>query len=172
MKGKDEFKALLLAEHKEKFPNWPDRPARYLGKWSDKKANGLTRMIIKWLQLNGWQAERISVTGRMVDDRKIVTNVIGQSQWVGSSYYLPTNMQKGSADISATIAGQSVKIEIKIGKDKQSHEQMAYQMEIERAGGTYIIAKDFETFVAWYKDFLNKTVHIEADSESKQLKIN
>lgn len=162
MKAKDEFKQLLLAEHKAKYPDWPDSPSRYLGRWSDKKANGLTRMIIKYLQLNGWQAERISVTGRMVDNRKVVTNVIGQSQQIGSAYYLPSTMQKGSADISATVAGQSVKIEVKVGKDRQSHEQIAYQMEVERAGGTYIIAKDFETFVTWYRDFIRSSVRKQA----------
>ena len=153
MNAKQQFKEMLIAEHREKYPDWPERPARYLGSWSDKKANGLTKMIIKYLQLKGCQAERISVTGRLVDNRKVVENVLGQSQQIGSAYYIPSSMQKGSADISATIAGQSVKIEVKIGKDKLSHEQMVYQMAVERAGGTYIIAKSFETFIAWYKDF-------------------
>lgn len=155
MTGKQQFKELLQKEHEQKYP---DMPYRYLGRWSDKTANGLTRMIIKFLKLEGWQAERISVTGRKVDNRKVVTNVIGQKQVIGSAYYIPSSMTKGSADISATIAGQSVKIEVKIGRDKQSHEQIMYQMEIERAGGTYIIAKDFETFVSWYRDFVRNFV--------------
>jgi hypothetical protein len=33
----------------------------------------------------------------------------------------------GSADISATIKGRSVKIEVKIGKDRQSEAQKKYQ---------------------------------------------
>jgi len=146
----------LLQEHEQKFPDWPDRPARYLGRWSDKKANGLTRMIIKYLQLQGWQAERISVTGRMVDNTEIVTDVTGRQKRIGSSYYIPTNMQKGSADISATIAGLSVKIEVKIGRDVQSHDQIAYQMEVQKSGGEYFIAKSFEQFHAWYADFMQK----------------
>jgi len=150
MTGKQKFKELLLAEHKQKYPDWPERPARYLGKWSDKKANGLTRMIIKFLQLSGWQAERISVTGRMVDNRKVVENVIGQRQQIGSSYYIPGTMTKGSADISATINGQSVKIEVKIGRDRQSEYQKAYQAEIEKAGGIYVIARTFQGFFDWY----------------------
>jgi len=150
MKAKDKFKALLLAEHEAKYPDWPDRPARYLGKWSDRTANGLTRMIIKFLQLEGWQAERISVTGRLVDNRKVVENVIGQKQVIGSYHYIPSSMQKGSADISATIAGQSVKIEVKIGKDRQSKDQKAYQAEIEKAGGIYVIARSFQGFYDWY----------------------
>lgn len=162
MKGKDEFKALLLAEHEAKYPDWPERPARYLGTWSDRTANGLTRMIIRYLQLQGWQAERVSVQGRLVDNRKEVTNVLGHRKVIGSAYYLPTNMRKGSADISATILGQSVKIEVKIGKDKQSHEQIMYQQEVQRAGGTYLIARDFETFVTWYREFVRSSVRKQA----------
>ncbi|KAF2380358.1 hypothetical protein BSN82_16780, partial [Acinetobacter baylyi] len=47
----------------------------------------------------------------------------------------------GSADISATIKGRSVKIEVKYGKDRQSQAQKDYQKAIEKAGGTYIIVK-------------------------------
>jgi hypothetical protein len=60
----------------------------------------------------------------------------------------------GSADISATIKGRSVKIEVKIGKDRQSEAQKRYQENIEKAGGTYIIAKDFDSFVEWYNQFI------------------
>lgn len=61
----------------------------------------------------------------------------------------------GSADISATIKGRSVKIEVKIGKDRQSDAQKKYQEMIERAGGVYIIAKNFDEFVEWYNNFVS-----------------
>jgi hypothetical protein len=61
----------------------------------------------------------------------------------------------GSADISATIKGRSVKIEVKIGKDRQSEAQKKYQEMIERAGGVYIIAKNFDEFVEWYNNFVS-----------------
>jgi hypothetical protein len=60
----------------------------------------------------------------------------------------------GSADISATIKGRSVKIEVKIGKDRQSEAQKRYQDAIESAGGVYIIARDFDSFVEWYDQFI------------------
>jgi hypothetical protein len=56
----------------------------------------------------------------------------------------------GTADISATIKGRSVKIEIKIGSDRQSEAQRNYQHIIEKAGGIYFIAKDFAQFYSWY----------------------
>jgi hypothetical protein len=60
----------------------------------------------------------------------------------------------GSADISATIKGRSVKIEVKIGKDRQSEAQKRYQENIEKAGGTYYIARNFDDFVEWYENFI------------------
>lgn len=88
--------------------------------------------------MNGYQAERIESTGRMLGKK-----------WVKST---STN---GTADISATIAGKSVKIEIKIGKDRQSEAQKKYQADVERAGGIYIIVKNFTEFAEWYGKEVN-----------------
>ncbi len=59
---------------------------------------------------------------------------------------------KGTADISATINGRSVKIEIKM-KDKQSEVQREYQRRIEAAGGVYLIVRSFAEFMTWYNTF-------------------
>jgi hypothetical protein len=48
-----------------------------------------------------------------------------------------------------------VKIEVKIGKDRQSEAQKKYQEDIERAGGVYLIARDFDSFVEWFDSFTN-----------------
>ena len=61
-------------------------------------------------------------------------------------------MTKGTADISATIKSLSVKIEVKIGNDRQSEEQKQYEQSIKNAGGYYFIAKDFESFYNWYDE--------------------
>jgi hypothetical protein len=65
-------------------------------------------------------------------------------------------MQRGTADISATIHGKSVKIEIKVGKDRQSEAQKRYQEQVERAGGVYIVIRDFDQFEAWYNAISNR----------------
>lgn len=98
-------------------------------------ANALTNSIIKFLLLKKHHAERISVVARQVNGN-----------------HVPSTMQKGTADISATIYGLSVKIEVKIGADKQSERQKKYQKDIENAGGIYYLAKDFDTFLKWYKE--------------------
>jgi len=119
-------------------------------KFKDKTANDLTKSIIKYIELMGYQAERISNTGRYIDKRKQVKNILGQTINIGSGQYIPGTGTNGTADISATIKGKSVKIEVKIGKDRQSEAQKDYQESIERSGGIYFIAKDFETFYNFF----------------------
>ena len=118
-------------------------------KFTDNTANSLTKAIVKWINLNGYQAERISTSGRWVDNSKVVTDVLGNQKKIGSGKYIKGSGTKGSADISATIKGRSIKIEVKM-KDKQSEAQIEYQKAIERAGGIYFIAKDFTSFYEFY----------------------
>lgn len=119
--------------------------------YTDKTANGLTKCIVHWINLNGYQAERISTTGRYIDNSKVVTDVLGNRKKIGSGKYIKGSGTNGSADISATIKGRSIKIEVKIGKDRQSEAQIEYQKMIENAGGVYFIAKDFDGFIEFYK---------------------
>lgn len=144
---------LALAENRKKYPTFPDH-LRPKPKYTDKTANGLTKCIIHWILFNGFQAERISSMGRMIDNRTSYQNVIGQNVTIGSTQYIPGSGTKGTADISATIKGRSVKVEVKIGKDRQSDNQKKYQADVERAGGVYIIARDFDSFLQWYKEFV------------------
>lgn len=119
-------------------------------KFTDNSANALTKSIIAWIELNGYQAERINNTGRYVDNKKTVKNIMGQSITIGSGQYIPGTGTKGTADISATIKGKSIKIEVKFGKDRQSEAQKEYQATIERSGGVYFIAKTFDDFYNFY----------------------
>src|SRR5574343_711905 len=124
---------------KAKYPNLPEHAiptAKY-----QHNANGLTRAIIDFLKLSGHQAERISTTGRYLEEKNSQGHKTGRGQWI------PGTSTKGSADISATIKGRSVKIEVKVGRDKQSEHQIKYQQDVEKAGGQYWIARDFDGFL-------------------------
>jgi hypothetical protein len=68
---------------------------------------------------------------------------------IGSGKWIPGSMTRGSADISATIKGRSVKIEVKM-KDKQSPDQKRYQQQVEAAGGIYIIVHSMDEFIELY----------------------
>jgi hypothetical protein len=147
---KKEYKELLhelkIKRYAETHPNYPPN---YIPKtmYKDSTANGLTKAICDYINLHGYQAERINTMGVAREKKTTAGKVIGVTWTKGTS-------TAGSADISATIKGRSVKIEVKIGKDRQSEAQKRYQEMIERAGGTYIIAKDFDSFVEWYNQFI------------------
>jgi hypothetical protein len=154
MKPLDRLKHLKQESMLEAYPNVP-KYALSAPKYEDKTANGLTKCIIEFLQLSNHQAERINTMGRPIDNRKQVTDVIGRTKTIGSMTWGKSTATKGSADISATIQGRSVKIEVKIGADRQSQDQKIYQENIEKSGGQYWIAKNFDDFIKKYDDFLD-----------------
>ncbi len=141
--------ALAFRKLKDKHPTVPGFALPKV-KYSDTSANGLTKCIIDFINLTGNQAERISNTGRQLDNRKTVKDILGNALTIGSIKFIPGTGTNGTADISATIQGKSVKVEVKIGADKQSDKQKEYQKAIEKAGGIYFVAKDFETFYNFY----------------------
>ena len=147
------LRQLAIESGRAKHPGYPEHLTFPIKAYSEKSANGLTRCIIDFLKLSGWQAERVNTTGRPIDRRQVVTNVIGQQRLIGSIEWIPGTGTKGSADISSTIQGRSVKIEVKCkatGDNYQSAGQKLYQQHIEAAGGLYYIARDFQSFYEWY----------------------
>lgn len=144
-----------------KYPNYP---MDYIAtpKYIDTTANGLTRCIVDFLNLSGHQAERITNMGRMLDNTKVVKDVMGISRTIGSKQYIKGTGTNGTADISSTIRitiagktfGMSVKWEIKM-KDKQSEAQRQYQVTIEESGGVYHIVTSFDDFYNKYLLIIN-----------------
>lgn len=152
-KKPDSIKELeLLARNasRQKHPTLPEG-ARYIRPYNDRTANGLTRAIIDYLRFKGWQAERINCTGRYVDQSRVVRDVLNRQMRIGSGKWIPGSMQRGTADISATIRGRAVKIEVKM-KDRQSDAQKQYQEAVERAGGMYWLCHSFDEFISFYND--------------------
>ncbi len=103
----------------------------------DDSANSLTSCIVKYITLCGGFASRINSTG-------IYRPQLGK--------YTPGTQKRGIADIMATFRGLSLHIEVKIGKDQQSEAQKRVEAEVNRSGGRYFIARDFESFYKWFKE--------------------
>jgi hypothetical protein len=149
---KKEYKTMM---HELKLQRYalthPNYPQDYIPKtmYKDQTANGLTRAICDFINYQGYQAERINTMGTAREKKTTDGRVIGVTWTKGTS-------TAGSADISATIKGRSVKIEVKIGKDRQSDAQKRYQENIERAGGTYYIATNFDDFVEFFNTFVKQ----------------
>lgn len=145
-------KMLELMSFTEKRKRYPNIPIDYMAPvtFRDDTANGLTKCITSFIQLMGGQAERISTTGRAIDRQSTFTDVTGRTRLIGRIEWIPGTSTNGSADISATVAGRSVKIEVKVKRDIQSQAQKDYQQAIEQAGGIYYIAHDFTSFLTWF----------------------
>jgi len=141
--------ALLDAESTRRYPNVPV-PYIPKSKMKDTSANSLTQCILKWLRVNGHQAERINTQGRRMDQTRVVTDCLGYKRQIGSVKWCPGTGTRGSADISAVMNGRAVKIEVKWGKDKISADQIKYAESVTKAGGVYVVARTFQGFWEWY----------------------
>jgi len=146
------LKALELEILKDKSTMNPRYLEDLLTDWNDNSANALTKCIIHFLTYSGFQAERINTMGVYREGKKIQ---VGENTRQLKGKYTPSTGTKGSADISATIRGRSVKIEVKYGKDRQSEVQKRYQESVEAAGGTYFIARNFDEFIIFYNNFIS-----------------
>jgi hypothetical protein len=117
-------------------PNIPEN-IKVKDKLRDDTANGLTKCITTFLKIQGAFASRINTTGIYRAD-------LGK--------YVRNTQRSGIADIIATYKGLSFQIEVKIGKDKMSQEQLKIKNEFEQSGGYYYIAKDFTSFKNWWQN--------------------
>ena len=145
---------LLYEQHKAKYPNFP-YPIK--PKYSDLTSNGLTKCVIDFIRFNGFHAERINSTGSVRDNTKTITDVLNRKRTIGSVTWVKSTSQNGTSDISATINGMSVKIEIKCaasGDKYQSKAQKIYQKQIEASGGIYLIIRNFSQFFDWFNEFV------------------
>ena len=102
------------------------------------KSNGLTQFIINYIMWSGYRATRINTMGRQINGK-----------------FIPSATRKGSADISATVKGLSVMIEIKVGKDKPRPEQLAEQQRERQAGGIYEFVSTPEGFFILFDSIVN-----------------
>lgn len=162
MNGIKKLRSLHYQHWQRRYPNtdpkYYPRP-----NYSDGTANGLTRCILDYLNLSGHQAERISSEGRVIDTRQTVTDCVGRQKTIGGIRRAYSTTTNGTADVAAVVGGRAVKIEIKVGKDRQSEAQRRYQQAVERAGGLYYIARDFASFYEWFQATfqLEEAVHNE-----------
>jgi hypothetical protein len=102
------------------------------------KSNGLTTFIINFLNWSGYRATRINTMGRQINGK-----------------FIPSATRKGTADISATIKGRSVMIEIKVGADRPRPEQLTEQQRERQAGGIYEFISTPEQFFTLFDSIVS-----------------
>lgn len=118
----------------------PEAKKKY---YSDRTAPELEKCIINYTILKGHFAEKVQSMGRTI--------------FKGEPIYVRNSNTTGQADLSLIINGKAVKVEVKCkwtGDRYQNEAQKRYQKNVERAGGIYIIIRDFAQFKSWIDNFL------------------
>ena len=147
------------AARKLHYPNLPEYAFPKV-KYQTSTSNGITKYIVDFIRLQGWQAERINSTGSVrMETVNHASGITGKKV----SFNRSTG-QKGTADISATINGKSVKIEVKnkATKDRMSADQRRYRDMIQATGGVYYIARTIPDFLSWYDENFKQNPNHEA----------
>lgn len=138
---------LAHEDHRRRYPSVPDH-CRPRQKFSDSTAAGLTKAILRYLELRVHKAWRQSSEGRYRPGMQ-VTDVIGRVRQMKGTW-LP-GMHTGHGDISAIIHGRFISWELKVGKgDRQRRLQREFQNEVEQSGGKYFIVRSFAEFLTQY----------------------
>lgn len=132
--------SMAKADFRRKCPNVPEHAAPVF-RYRDTTANGLTRMIIDYIKLSGGMAERVNSMGIYDPEKR---------------QFRPSGSKKGTADISAIFNGRSLRIEVKMSRDKLSEHQKKYACETEAAGGFYFEARNFDDFFFWINSNFNR----------------
>jgi Holliday junction resolvase len=95
--------------------------------------NSLTAQITHYVESRGGYAMRINVGGLYRED-------------IGG--YIKSGATVGVPDLIAVFDGLYIGIEVKTGRDQQSEAQKKVQEQTRKAGGVYLIARDFDSFKA------------------------
>jgi hypothetical protein len=128
-----------IKKHSPGFFNQSGGYAYKINPYEDESANGLLKCIHDFIFYQGGYVNRISTVGMM---RKIR----GEMKWCKG------NSNKGAPDLRFIFQGKSGDIEIKTGRDKMSEAQEKEMQRITRAGGLAFVAKDFASFLGWWKE--------------------
>lgn len=118
-------------------------------KYNCDKANDLTNAIIDWFTYSDHYARRLSSEGRYRPGTRYQKP---NGVHVGPGQWLP-GLNKGMADVMATMNGNTLWIEVKVGNDRLSAGQKKFAEEIIKSGGIYQVIRDFETFLVFVKQY-------------------
>lgn len=130
----DDLNQRLYEANKTKYPNVPVT-GLVKPRHSDKTANGLTKAIIAFFEVQGHYANRIQTQGQF-----------RAGKWTRGT------TKRGTPDVSAIVNGRALAIEVKHGKDRLSDAQKQQAEKIQSAGGVWYCARTFEGFTQWFNE--------------------
>lgn len=135
----NELQRAKNAHAESKYPEFFKANGEIRGKWNDETANGLTKAIVEYLDYLGGNFTRVNVMGtpRKGKDGKLI--------------FTKSTTKAGTADIVGVFKGRYTAIEVKIGADRQSKDQIEQMNQTRAAGGLYIIARNMTEFLIDFK---------------------
>ena len=120
-----------------------------------KSAAQMEAKIVAFLKLKGHQAETIKTSGNFKEGKKNTVDILGRNRVIGKGKYIPGTGTKGSADVSSTIFGLTVKWEVKFSKsDRQSEAQKVYEANVIQAKGFYFVVRTLDEFYLKYYELI------------------
>lgn len=135
-----ELNLFKKAQNQKLYPNLP-ASAVVQGRFKDSSANELTKAIIyHFEEVLGGLALRINNTG-IYDPR--------------TKRFRASHTRKGIPDIICVLDSSFIGVEVKYGKDRLSQHQKQMKLDIEAAGGFYMVAKTFEQYVDTLNTYLD-----------------
>lgn len=149
--GDSTWKARYQQAHKENFKQqFPHahRDGHYIEPIYPKvrESNGMQTAIVNYLNWMGHRAKRINNMGRLVDG----VDVTESGAKITAKKWIPSAAGRGQSDVSSTLWGKSVQLEIKAGNDKPSADQLKEQAKERKAGGIYEFIFSIEAFFELY----------------------
>ena len=109
------------------------------------KAGDVENAIVKYFVVHSGWARKIHVT-----PIPIRAKVNGRSTIVGQR---KNPKMRGMADVMAMIGGIGYRIEVKVGRDKESLEQEQDRLAWEQAGGRSMIVSSVDDFMSQFGEF-------------------
>ena len=146
----------MVQSIKERDEQMGDAGRNYRGyveglfRYKQNSANEITKTITGFIDFMGGLGERISSAGRYVPGEKY-ENMDGK-KFETKGRFIPSTTRAGTSDISATIYGKTIKIEVKYGKDRLSKKQKDYLTKAHNAGCFCYVAKDFDGFFDFFME--------------------
>lgn len=129
------------------YPDWAIfEAARLANPQKDRgrsTSNVYSDMAKRWLNMYGGAGRRVNVTGIFDKDKGVYRKSGMKRGFEDVDGILPINLGLSSGE----KVGLKVAIEVKVGKDKQSPEQLEREKEVNSAGGVYVFFKTPEQFV-------------------------
>jgi len=144
---------MVKAEHLKSLEGNPraDMFAMLYEKHSDTSTAGLTKAVVKWLELHNAQVERVENKGGIIPGKVVGVGFYGVKRTANKRIYSPN--KNGTADVHSVINGRAVKWEIKCKytKDRVRPKQLEYAESVRKAGGLYFIVTDFDNFITHWE---------------------